>query len=73
VPPIGPIKRNALIRAMRDLGFTGPHGGGKHEYMERQDGLRVRIPNPHRGDIGTGLLMLVLREAEITREVWEQR
>ena len=73
MPPIGPIKRADLIRAMRSLDFTGPHEGGKHQYMERSDGHRVRIPNPHRGEIGTGLLMLILREAGIARERWERQ
>ena len=30
--------------------------------------LRVTIPNPHKGDISKGVLALVLREAEISRE-----
>ena len=73
MPPISPTKRNDLAREMRDRGFTGPHEGGKHQYMERPDGLRIRIPNSHRGDIGTGLLMQILREAGIMRETWERR
>jgi hypothetical protein len=34
--------------------------------------LRVRIPNPHRGDIGKHLLRAVLREAGISVEEWEK-
>ena len=33
--------------------------------------IRVRIPNPHRADIGRTLLAQILRQAEISREVWE--
>ena len=33
--------------------------------------IRVRIPNPHRVDIGRTLLAQILRQAEISREVWE--
>jgi predicted RNA binding protein YcfA (HicA-like mRNA interferase family) len=34
--------------------------------------LRLTIPNPHRGDIGRGLLARILRQAGIEREIWEQ-
>jgi len=37
---------------------------GKHQFMVR-GGLRVRIPNPHREDIGKNLLGEILREAGI--------
>jgi hypothetical protein len=28
-----PIKRKDLISCLRQLGFTGPYAGGKHEYI----------------------------------------
>jgi hypothetical protein len=31
----------------------------------------LTIPNPHRGDIGVGLLKLVLDQAGIARKEWE--
>jgi len=31
----------------------------------------VTIPNPHRGDIGVGLLKLVLEQAGVSRKEWE--
>lgn len=33
--------------------------------------LRLRIPNPHQGDISTGLLLKILDQAEIQRPEWE--
>jgi hypothetical protein len=39
--------------------------------MVRQD-VTVRIPNPHRGDIGTELLGRILRQAGIARATWER-
>ena len=39
--------------------------------MVKKD-LRVRIPNPHRGDIGKNLLKQILKEAEIEIEIWER-
>lgn len=72
MPHVGPISRRNLVRFLRELGFVGPQDGGKHQYMEHPDGRRVRIPNPHRSDVGTGLLLLLLREAETSREQWER-
>jgi len=51
MPPVGPIKRADLIRYLRKLGFEGPYGGGKHQYMVRGE-LKLALPNPHQGDIG---------------------
>jgi len=70
MPSFGPIKRADLIRHFRQLGFEGPSSGGKHQYMVR-DKLTVRIPNPHRTDIGRQLLSRILRQAGISHEEWE--
>jgi hypothetical protein len=34
--------------------------------------LRLRIPNPHQGDIGVDLLARVLAQAGISRAEWER-
>jgi hypothetical protein len=33
--------------------------------------VRVRVPNPHHGDIGRELLTRILRQAGLSREEWE--
>jgi predicted RNA binding protein YcfA (HicA-like mRNA interferase family) len=71
MPPVGPIKRTDLIRALRTLGFEGPYAGGKHQYMIKGT-LRLTLPNPHQGEIGSALLARILRQAGIDRETWEQ-
>jgi len=71
LPPLAPIKRRDLIRYLRDLGATGPFPGGQHEFM-RRDGKRIILPNPHQGDISTGLLARILRDARVSREEWER-
>jgi predicted RNA binding protein YcfA (HicA-like mRNA interferase family) len=71
MPAIGPTKRRDLILHLRRLGFDGPYVGGKHQYMVREE-TRIRIPNPHQGDIGRGLLTRILRQAKVSREEWEQ-
>ena len=70
MPRLGPISRGDLIRYLRQLGFEGPFTGGKHQFMSNGN-LRVRIPNPHEGDIGPALLARILRQAGIDRETWE--
>jgi len=71
LPPLAPIKRRDLIRYLRDLGATGPFPGGQHEFM-RWDGKRIILPNSHQGDISTGLLARILRDARVSREEWER-
>jgi predicted RNA binding protein YcfA (HicA-like mRNA interferase family) len=71
MPPFGPIKRRNLIETLQQLGFTGPYSGGKHQFMVKST-LRLRIPNPHQGDVGPNLLHRLLQEAGITRTEWEQ-
>ena len=71
MPRFGPIKRPDLIRYLRQLGFIGPYVGGQHQFMERGE-VRLIIPNPHRGDIGSDLLARLLREGEISRNTWDR-
>jgi predicted RNA binding protein YcfA (HicA-like mRNA interferase family) len=70
MPAFGPIKRSDLVRALKRLGFDGPYAGGRHEFMVRGS-LRLRIPNPHQGDISKGLLAEILRQADVSRDDWE--
>jgi predicted RNA binding protein YcfA (HicA-like mRNA interferase family) len=68
-----PISRKKLIRRLRNLGFSGPLSGGRHQFMVKGE-LKVRIPNPHgSGDISDPLLKEILRQAEISEEKWHQR
>ena len=70
MPIVGPIKRKDLIYNLRRLGFEGPFSGKRHEFM-RRGRIKVYIPNPHEGEISRGLLVKLLREAEIDRKEWE--
>lgn len=71
MPRFGPTTRPDLIRYLRQLGFDGPYSGGKHQFMVKER-FRLRIPNPHRGDIGRNLLRAILREAGISMAEWEK-
>ncbi len=68
---LAPVSRRELVRRLRDLGFDGPFSGGRHQFMVR-DGLRLVLPNPHRGEIGVALLRRILRHAGIDPREWTQ-
>jgi predicted RNA binding protein YcfA (HicA-like mRNA interferase family) len=70
MPKIAPIKRKDLIKYFRKLGFDGPFSGGNHEFLQK-DNLKIWIPNPHKGDINRILLLKILKQANIERDVWE--
>ena len=71
MPGVGPIKRKDLVAYLRKLGFEGPFSGGKHQFMIK-DNVTLRVPNPHRGDIGRDLLSRILKQAGINKEDWEK-
>ncbi len=70
MPRMGSIKRRDLIRYLKILGFEGPYSGGKHQFMIK-DNVTLRLPNPHKGDIGREFLIRILKQAKIDRTVWE--
>jgi hypothetical protein len=37
-----------------------------------RDGVRLTIPNPHRGDIDWSLMKRILEQAEISPDAWDQ-
>jgi predicted RNA binding protein YcfA (HicA-like mRNA interferase family) len=71
VPRPGPIKRAELIRYLQILGFEGPYSGGKHQFMLKGT-IRLRLPNPHRRDVGRELLSRILKQAGIDKDSWEK-
>lgn len=71
MPAFGPVDRRELIRYLKLLGFEGPYSGGKHQFVIKGE-ITLRIPNPHQGDIGRELLARILRQAQVSREEWEQ-
>jgi predicted RNA binding protein YcfA (HicA-like mRNA interferase family) len=61
------VSWNELVKRLRELGFEGPYLSSGP--MKRGD-LTVDLPNPHKQDIGIGLLMKILIQAEVSREEW---
>ena len=71
MPRPGPTKRVDLIRYLQILGFEGPYSGGKHQFMLKGT-IRLRLPNPHKSDVGRELLSRILKQAGIDRASWEK-
>ena len=71
MPPFGPIKRGDLILYLKRAHFEGPRSGAKHQFMVKS-ALKIRRPNPHRGDVSKELLSRLLSQARISREEWER-
>ncbi len=71
MPRLGPVKRRDLIRYLRQLGFEGPYSGGKHQFMVK-GGRTLRLPNPHRSEIGKEFLARILKQGGIAKNDWEQ-
>ncbi len=66
---LAPVSRSELIKRFRKLGWKGPRSGKRHDFMQ-EGKKKVRLPNPHQGDIGVDLLANVLRQAGISRDEW---
>ncbi len=67
-----PVSLKKLVKKFRAFGFDGPYSGGRHLFMIK-DTLKVRIPNPHKGDISKHLLAEILRQAGISFDDWNKR
>ena len=70
MPRLGPVSRTDLVGYLRQAGFEGPYSGGRHQFMVKGQ-LTLRLPNPHRSDVGVELLVRILRQAGIDRATWE--
>ena len=71
MPKLSPVRWKELVRRLRKLGFEGPFIGGRHPYMVKGN-LVLTIPNPYRQEIGPALLSRILRQAEVSRRMWEE-
>ena len=67
---VASLTRKELVRKFRALGFVGPFSGGKHQFMVKGS-LKIRIPNPHAGDVDVSLVKEILRQAGIAAKDWD--
>lgn len=63
------ISWKKFVQRLKQFGFDGPYSGGRHLFMVK-GGLKLHIPNPHRGDISKHLLVEILRQAGIAVDEW---
>lgn len=66
------VSRQEFISRLKELGFDGPHSGGKHQYMIKGS-VRLTVPNPHKKEIGFELLSRLLKQADISRDEWTRK
>ena len=71
MPDFGAISRKNLIKNLKIFGYEGPFSGGKHQFMIK-DNITLRVPNPHKSDIGKELLSRILKQAKISKKDWEK-
>ena len=64
-----PISFRELVSKLEEFDFEGPYPGGKHLFMIKGN-ERITLPNPHKKEISTDLLIRILRQAGVKREDW---
>lgn len=62
------VTAQALISALEKIGFYIVRQKGSHARMKHDDGRVVTIPIHAGKTIGKGLLLKILRDAELTKE-----
>ena len=71
MPKLNPEKPQTIIYKLRQLGFEGPFGGGRHLVMRHtESGIKIPVPFHSGRDIPIGTLRAILRQAGITVEAW---
>ncbi|OGF54581.1 MAG: hypothetical protein A2Z21_06795 [Candidatus Fraserbacteria bacterium RBG_16_55_9] len=71
MPKLRPEKPTEVIRKLRQLGFEGPFGGGRHPVMRRpQTGKKISVPMHKGQDLPIGTLRAILRAVGISIEEW---
>jgi predicted RNA binding protein YcfA (HicA-like mRNA interferase family) len=70
MPRLRSVSRREFISRLKELGFGDPEGGPDHALMRHPDGRLVKVPNPHREDIGVDLLRRILKNHGISRTDW---
>lgn len=64
-PRLGPLSYRKVRRVLLNHGFVEVGQRGSHVYFQREDGKVVTLPRHDGRDIGTPLLLNILRQAGI--------
>ncbi|EHC11732.1 type II toxin-antitoxin system HicA family toxin [Fischerella thermalis] len=68
MPKLPAITGDAVINALEKVNFQVVRQKGSHVRMQHEDGRVVTIPVHSGKTIGKGLLLKILRDAELTKE-----
>ena len=64
------LRARELIRVLEKLGFRAVRQKGSHLFFQHADGRTTLVSVHAREDIGRGLLRQILREIELSPEVF---
>ena len=65
------ISWRKFVQNFQRLDFEGPHSGGKHLFMKKGP-LKIHIPYKHKGEISSGLINEILRQAGVNKKDWNK-
>ncbi len=68
MPKLPNVTAQALIAALEKIEFSIIRQKGSHVRMKHEDGRVVTIPVHAGKDIGKGLLLKILRDADLSKE-----
>jgi len=68
LPKIGPIDPYKLIKILNKIGFKPVRQRGSHIILMNEQRTRIVIPVHSDKEIKPGLVRIIIREAELTRE-----
>lgn len=68
MPKLPSVTADALIKVLKKIDFDVVRQKGSHVRMKHQDGRVVTIPVHAQQNIGKGLLLKILRDAELTKD-----
>ena len=62
------ITGNELIKALSKIGFTVVRIKGSHHRLGHTDGRKTTIPVHGKETLGTGILLKILRDLDLSRD-----
>ena len=71
MPRLRPEKPRVVVQKLRQFGYEGPFGGGRHVVMRHPETKqKISIPMHKGQDIPVGTLRAILRQAGIAVDEW---
>lgn len=70
MPKLPSVSARELIVALEKIGFAIVRQKGSHVRMKHEDGRVVTIPIHAGKAVGKGLLLKILRDADLTKEAF---